>query len=305
MRNVANGGEERLSSWLSGLFRRVLDLAGRHGDPRELLQEMLREPERHGLEGLSAQERVLLCNVLAFAAKRVEHVMVPRADIAAVPVETPLSGVVAAMRESGHSRLLVYRHDLDDVVGMVHVRDVLEYWERPEAFVLERVVREVPAVPPSMRALDLLVRMRESGQHLALVVDEYGGTDGIVTLHDLVSEIVGEIHEEREEDERLVEVPEDGTLLADARIELDELEALLDARLLEGEKREEVDTLGGLLVTLVDRIPVTGETIRHAGFVFEVLDADPRRVKRVRIRRDDRPAAREQVSPDGGEATAG
>lgn len=305
MKDVANGGEERPPSWLSGLLRRVLDLAGRHADAREVLLEMLRAPERHGLAGLSAQERVLLGNVLAFAEKRVDDVMVPRADVAAVPVDTPLSGVVAAMRESGHSRLLVYRRDLDDVVGMVHVRDVLEYWERPADFTLERVVREVPAVPPSMRALDLLVRMRESGQHLALVVDEFGGTDGIVTLHDLVAEIVGEIHEEREEEEEPVEVQPDGTVIADARIELDELEALLDARLLEGEEREEVDTLGGLLVMLLDRIPARGETVPHAGFLFEVLDADPRRVKRVRIRRAEQPASGTHAGEAPGEGGGG
>ena len=160
-------------------------------------------------------------------------------------------------------------------------------------------MREVLFVPPSMRVLDLLLQMRDTGVHMAIVVDEYGGTDGLATIEDLVEEIVGEIQDEHDKilPPRITELP-DGVLEADARVEVEELEARLGLRLLEPERREDVDTLGGLIFTLLDRVPARGEVVRHpAGLEFEVLDADPRRIKRLRIlRASRRPPSRKRTA---------
>ncbi len=282
-------GERAQPSWFQSVLRRLRELAGHGENPREALEELI---EEHGPEGLTPAERDLLLNVLAFGEKRVEDVMVPRADIRAIEVGADLEAVVRAMRESGHSRLLVYRGHLDEVIGVVHVRDLLDWWGDGRPFALAEVVRPVHVVPPSMRALELLLRMRESRQHVAVVVDEFGGTDGLVTLHDLVSEIVGEIHDEDRAapEPELVEHP-DGTLEVDARYELEALEARLGLRLLDAEQGEDVHTVGGLVMLLAERIPRRGEVLRHpAGLEIEVVDADPRRVRRVRIRRTVRPA---------------
>ncbi len=285
MKVAADGSPSRSQpSWFQSVLRRLRELAGHEENPREALEEAI---EEHGPEGLTPAERDLLLNVLAFGEKRVEDVMVPRADICAVELKSGLEEVVRAMRQSGHSRLLVYREQLDEVVGVVHVRDLLDWWGDGRPFTLETVVRPVHVVPPSMRALDLLLRMRESRQHVAVVVDEFGGTDGLVTLHDLVSEIVGEIRDENRADREpeLVEHP-DGSLEVDARFELEALEERLGVRLLDEEAREDVDTVGGLVMLLAERIPPRGEVLRHpAGFEIEVVEADPRRVRRVRIRR--------------------
>ncbi len=170
---------------------------------------------------------------------------------------------------------------------MVHIKDLLPYWGDGVDFALERIMREVLFVPPSMRVLDLLLQMRDTGVHMAIVVDEYGGTDGLATIEDLVEEIVGEIQDEHDKilPARIIELP-DGALEADGRVEVEELEARLGLRLLEPERREDVDTLAGLIFTLLDRVPARGEVVRHpAGLEFEVLDADPRRIKRLRILR--------------------
>ena len=276
-------------SMLEGLLRRLRDLASgesHNGGLRETLEDLLEEPDTDtGPEQFTAEERELLLNALSFGELRVEDVMVPRADIRAIAIESGLPDIVSAMRTAGHSRLLVYRATLDDVVGLVHIKDLLPFWGDGEHFDLAQVMRPVPVVPPSMRVLDLLLELRRSQTHMVAVVDEFGGTDGLVTVEDLVVELLGEIHDEHtaEEPAQLVR-RSDGGFEADARLELDELEKTLDCQLLAEDERDEVDTLGGLIVTMADRIPETGEEVRHpAGFVFHILDADPRRIKRVWI----------------------
>ncbi len=279
--------EHPRASWIELLLRRIRELAGRGEDVRESLEEMIEEADRHGLGGLSQEERALLLNVLAFGELKVDDVMVPRVDIAAVPLEAGLARVVETMRRSGHTRLLVYRDDLDRIEGFVHVRDLLAYWGDGAPFELSRLLRPVLVVPPAMPALDLLLEMRRTHQHVAVVVDEFGGTDGLVTLSDLVREIVGEMPDESEQAEQptLVEL-EDGSLEADARLDVETLEQRLGTRLLEDEEREEVDTLGGLVAALSDRIPQVGDRIQHpAGVLFEIVEAEPRRIRKVRIRR--------------------
>jgi CBS domain containing-hemolysin-like protein len=179
----------------------------------------------------------------------------------------------------------VYRETLDDVIGMVHIKDLLAVVADQRPFDLVSIVREVQIVAPSMPVLDLLLHMRQAHQHMALVVDEFGGIDGLVTIEDLVEEIVGEIEDEHDDavQPRIMERP-DGTLIADARLPLEDFEARVGP-VLDDEDREEVDTLGGLVFSLAGRIPRRGETLVHpSGIEFEVVDADPRRIKRLRVR---------------------
>jgi CBS domain containing-hemolysin-like protein len=288
---------------MESLLRRVRDLAwrGEHEESglRDALEELIAEAEEEGATALSEQERELVRNALSFGELRVDDVMIPRADIKGVEVGSALHDVVKAMQGANHSRLLVYRENLDDVLGIVHIKDLLPYWGDGATFSLEEVMRPVLVVPPSMRVLDLLLEMRATRNRMAVVIDEFGGTDGLVSIEDLVEEIVGELEDEHERavQPQLVENP-DGTIDADGRIDLEELEEKLGFELLSEEERDEADTLGGLLFTLVDRVPARGEVVRHpGGLEFEVLDADPRRIKRVRIRRRPEPA-REAGPPD-------
>lgn len=282
-------------SLLDGIIRRLRELTGvadEEGGLRATLEELIQDRSGAG-ERLSESERRLLLNALAFGELEVADVMVPRADIKAVEVGTDLRGVIDAIVQARHSRLPVYRHNLDDVIGVVHVKDLLPFWGDGAAFDLASVVRRILVVPPSMRVVDLLREMRDSGVHMAVVVDEFGGTDGLVTIEDVVQEIVGEIQDEdRGEEPADLVRREDGSLDVDGRIDLEELEAALGVRLLDEESEDDADTLGGLLFMMLDRVPARGERVRHpAGFEFEVIDADPQRIKRVRVR-DLREAAR-------------
>jgi CBS domain containing-hemolysin-like protein len=283
---------EHPNSLLHGLVSRLRTLARRrNGDGhslREALEDLIEEHEEEGAEDraeFTEEERELLLNALSFGELQVWDVMVPRSDVKAIGIGAGLAEVLGTMRDAMHTRLPVYRENLDEVVGMVHIKDLLPYWGDGADFALERIVREVLFVPPSMRVLDLLLQMRDTGVHMAIVVDEYGGTDGLATIEDLVEEIVGEIQDEHDKilPPRITELP-DGVLEADARVEVEDLEQRLGLQLLEPERREDVDTLGGLLFTLLDRVPARGEVVRHpVGLEFEVLDADPRRIKRLRI----------------------
>jgi CBS domain containing-hemolysin-like protein len=277
-------------SLMESLIRRVRDLAWRGesepGGLRDALQELIAEAEDEGGSTVSEPGVELIRNALSFGELRVDDVMIPRADIKGVAVGSTLLEVVRTMQAASHTRLLVYRENLDDVLGIVHVKDLLPFWGDGESFALEQVMRPVLVVPPSMRVLDLLLEMRATRNRMAVVVDEFGGTDGLVTIEDLVEQIVGELEDEHD----LVNQPQltvnaDGTIDADGRVDLEEVEEKLGLRLLEEEDRDEADTLGGLIFTLVDRVPARGELITHpSGVRFEVLEADPRRIKRVRVR---------------------
>jgi len=252
---------------------------------RETIDEMIEEPSTEGPHPLSAQERVLIGNILKVYGRTAADVMVPGVDIDALDVETPISEVVRCMVEQGHSRIPVYRETLDDVIGFVHVRDVLRSVAEGRQTKLLPILRKVLFVAPSVPILDLLVQMRQARTHIAMVVDEFGGIDGLVTIEDLIEEIVGEIEDEHDEAEqpRLIERP-DGTLIADARTPIGMLEERQRTRLRPSGDQEEVDTLGGLVSSLAGRVPKRGEVITHpSGIEFEVLDADPRRIKRLRV----------------------
>ncbi len=260
-----------------------------------LLEELIEERLDAGPPS-NPQERLMLANILHLEDARVEDVMVPRVDIIAIEISTGLEDVLAICREAGHSRYPVYRESLDDVLGMVHIKDLLRFWGTTERFTLASVMRKALFVPPSMPILDLLMQMRTTRHHMALVVDEYGGIDGLATIEDLVEEIVGEIEDEHdvEEGPNLIERP-DGTLEANARMPIEELEERLGRELRTEIEEEDIDTLAGLVFALVGRVPQRGERILHpSGVEFEVLDADPRRLRRLKVRVPPR--------PDGGEA---
>lgn len=278
-----------------GWLRTLFGLNG-NGDNslRESLEEVIGEHEDMH-RGLTAEERHMLVNILNFGELRVEDVMVPRADVVGVEENAPLEDVLRLYRESSHSRMPIYRETLDDPIGMVHLKDVLAWFAPPESeganaverppFSLRSIRRNVLFVPPSMPALDLLVKMQATRIHLALVIDEYGGTDGLVSIEDLVEEIVGEIEDEHDIDNGPALVRrEDGSIDADARCPIEDLEEMIGLRLVEEEHEDDVDTLAGLVFSLLGRVPLRGELVRHpAGLEFEVKDADPRRIKRMRI----------------------
>lgn len=288
-RKPRNGGAnsntslgQLLLSWLGGGHR----TRGNGGDLRDSFEEWIEEREGD-TQPIDPQERALVLNILALGDREVEDVMVPRADIVAAQAEAGFDDLIALMGKAGHSRLPVYRESLDDVLGVVHIKDLVQYFGDGGSFKLQDLLREVVFVPPSMRVLDLLNRMRATRKHMAIVVDEYGGTDGLVTIENLVEEIVGDIEDEHDEETapQLVDLG-DGTFEADARTPIEDLEDALGFTL--ADEDEDVDTLGGLVFTLTGRVPSVGEVVEHpAGFSFEVLDADPRRVKRLRIRAAD------------------
>jgi len=289
----ANG--KRRSGNGHGLWQRLRTLFGaRNGESalRDTIEEIIGEieehaPEKDGAAQIGSHERVLLGNIVKLRHLTAYDVMVPRADIVSVDITASLDEVVQAMSKGGHARLPVYRDNLDDVVGIVHIKDVLRYAKGHETFDINRILRTVLVVVPSMRALDLLLEMRQSRVHMALVVDEYGGVDGLITIEDLIEEIVGEIEDEHDvaEGPRLQPRP-DGSIVADARAEIEEFEDMVGPVLSDEERAEDIDTLGGLVFYLADRIPARGELIVHpsSGISFEVMEADPRRIKRLRVR---------------------
>ena len=291
--------------------------------------------------GFSAVERTMLRNILGLHERRIADVMVHRADIVAVKRDIPLGELMSLFESAAHSRLVVYNETLDDPEGIVHIRDLLAFMTAsarvPEPGKTRRkkpfpagldlrsvdlsmpladanIIRKLLFVPPSMRAIDLLAQMQASRIHLALVVDEYGGTDGLVSIEDIVEQIVGEIDDEHDSDEppSIVRQP-DNSFIADARASLDDVRSVIGEDFVTGEAGEEVATLGGYLVTHVGRLPVRGEVISGPGnFEIEVLDADPRRVKRLRITtrkeraavRTQREIRRREATPEAGQPQA-
>lgn len=273
--------EHSLRESIAGLVQEAAQAAQAPGEPPEL--------DRH--------ERALIANVLRLRETTADDVMVPRADIVAIRQDSTLSEAIELIRNDGHSRLPVYREQLDDVVGMVHVKDVFAYVGRPEAFALQNILRKPLMVAPQMPVLDLLLQMRQQRVHLALVVDEYGGIDGLVTIEDLVETITGDIADEHDELEApmITERP-DGTMDLNARLSVDAFEQRVGAILTGDERDADIDTVGGLVFTLAGRVPAKGEVISHpSGIEFRILDADPRRIRRLRARRTE-PATQERAS---------
>ena len=274
---------------LGGLFRGWLSasLKGRSdNDWRDAIEDLI-DTSSDLDTAIPAAERDLIGNILRLRELTVYDVMIPRADIVAVDVSSTMEELLYALAKHPHSRLPIYRDSLDEVVGIIHIKDVLAQMAESGSFKLKEIVRDVLIVAPSMTVLELLFEMRESRQHLALVVDEFGGIDGLVTIEDLVEEIVGDIADEHDTNQS----PEmrhlgGGSWAIDARVPLELLEETFGS-LVDPEEEEDIDTVGGLVFSLAGRIPGRGELIRHeAGLEFEIVDADPRRIRRLVVRQD-------------------
>jgi CBS domain containing-hemolysin-like protein len=296
------------------LIARLKGLFSPERDPslRESLEGVI---AGHGVQnpvdGLRPEARLMMLNLIKFADLRVDDVMVPRADIVAIEASQSIRELLERFIDANHSRMPVYRESLDDLSGMIHIKDLVRWLAekgnkaRRKKSIKETAIsalslnatdlstevgtagiaREVLFVPPSMPAADLLIKMQSTHIHMAIVVDEYGGTDGLVSIEDLVEQIVGDISDEHDSDEELIVNNGDGSFTANARAGLEELEQLLNVDFLPEERDEETDTLGGLIFSMFGRVPVRGELLRHvSGVEFEILEADPRRVKRVKIR---------------------
>jgi magnesium and cobalt transporter len=283
---------DRPSTWFANAMATLRSLLRGRTDVaklRESLEGIIEDSEGTDHQ-LAREERSMLLNLLNFGDLKVRDVMVPRADIVAVEVDTPLSELVRIFRDAQHSRLPVYRDALDNPIGMVHIKELIglavpdDGTRRPTS--ISDVRRDVLFVPPSMPVVDLLVKMQATRIHLALVIDEYGGTDGLVSIEDLVEQIVGDIEDEHDTDESAMLIArKDGGFEASARTPREEVEKAVGFPLVDEEQAEEIDTLAGLVFSLVGRVPQRGEILIHpAGVEFEVLDADPRRLKRLRIR---------------------
>jgi magnesium and cobalt transporter len=253
---------------------------------REAIEELIEESESESEDIGPTSESSLLLNILKLGDRTAYDVMVPRVDIKAAEDDIGISELLAMMREHGHSRLPIYHDNLDEIIGIVHIKDLLPFVVDGAPFHLKKIMREAMFIAPSIRVLDLLLQMRLSRAHMALVVDEFGGIDGLVTIEDLIEQIIGEIEDEHDKVRGPMLIRRsDGTIFADARAPIEDFEELVGPILTEEEREADIDTLGGLVMSLTDRVPSRGELVSHpSGFAFEVLDADPRRLKRLRVR---------------------
>jgi hemolysin (HlyC) family protein len=303
---VRDSGE----GWLARALRAIF--GWKPSTIRADLKDVLETPA--GETGFSPTERRMLSNILGLRERRIVDVMVPRADIIGVQRDIALGELMRVFESAGHSRLVVYEDTLDDALGMVHIRDLVAFMtmraaasaqantkrKKPFPAGLDlkaidlsmplsgtKIIREILYAPPSMPVLDLLARMQTTRIHLALVIDEYGGADGVVSIEDIVEQIVGEISDEHDEDTLPGVVRQsDGSFLADARANLEDVTSIVGAEFDVGEVAQEVDTLAGYVATRIGRVPVRGELVPGPGpFELEILDADPRRVKKVKIYR--------------------
>ena len=256
-------------------------------DLREAIEEYIVKPQGFNTDSVSTHERVLLSNILKLRDITVVDEMIPRADIVAIDVDIKQDDLLALLADLQFSRLPVYKETLDDVLGTVHVKDIVAGLSKGEKINLKEMITEIPIVSPSMPILDLVLKMRHSRRHMALVVDEYGGIDGLITIGDVIESIIGEIEDEHDtqDDPQMLEALDGSSVVADARVWLEEFERRY-GHILDEEEREESDTLGGLVFYLAGRVPARGEVLTHSnGMMFEILDADPRRINRLKITR--------------------
>jgi len=288
-----------------GWWRQLRSLIGRNHEPtlRESLEEAIDEaedagPNQGGIgDDLGPDERAMVRNMLHLGEQRAGDVAVPRADMVMFDIDEGFAALVARFRDAGHSRMPVWRGDRDEIIGMVHVKDV--YARIADTFSdavssaplhdlpIEPLLRPVLFVPASMRLVGLLTQMRSARTHMAIIIDEHGGVDGLATIEDLMEEIVGEIEDEHDEEETALITPTgEHSWEADARLSIEDLEAILGQPLADAETLDEVDTLGGLVFMLAGRVPALGECVNHpAGWTFTVIDSDSRMVKRLAIGR--------------------
>lgn len=267
-------------SWLRSLLGRKSD-----DNLRQAIEDYIEETTDSDGTSLASHEKTLISNVLKLRDLSADDVMIPRADIISFDLNQPPEEFLTLVSNNPLSRIPVYKTAPDDIIGTVHIKDVLRELAAGHTLDLESLSREAPIVSPSLPILDLLLQMRQSRKHMVLVIDEFGGIDGLVTIGDLIETIVGEFYDEHDLDQSpQFKVKSDGTIIADARMDIEEFEDKI-CHVLEEEERNDIDTLGGLVFTISGRIPARGEILKHApsGLVFEIIDADPRRIKKMRI----------------------
>ncbi|MDR2766531.1 MAG: hemolysin family protein, partial [Holosporaceae bacterium] len=278
----------KLPHYLSKFFRKEPEMP-----LLDQLEDLIESNPVGGEDGSASNdtnELALVANVLGLKELTAKDIMIPRSDIVAAKIDSSLNEFIEIFSRNSFSQIPIYRNTLDDVVGIVRVRDFLPYTNNPESFDIKSMLKEASYVVPSMQLLELLVEMRASTNHMVLVVDEFGGVDGLVTLHDVISEIVGEIQQSHGIFPQII-AKQDGSFIADAKMLVSECEDLLKVELLKPLMNEdcgepEVETLGGLAMLLAGRLPTRGETLIHpSGVELEIIGADPRRVKRIAIRR--------------------
>lgn len=268
--------------WFKKLYK-FFPIHSRHS-LEESVVELIEEHETEGGQ-IHPEEKAMITKVLGFRNLLIEDVMIPRSDIVAVPIDSTLESLKLHFLDKQHTRMPVYEETLDSIKGFIHLKDVLPYLLGEDLQDIASVIRQILVVPPSMPVLDLLVKMRSSQVHMAVVVDEYGGTDGLVTIEDLVEEIVGEIQDEHDE----IVVPDwsikdDGTIQVNARMEVLALEEILLMPLASEEELEHFHTIGGLIYSLAGKIPQKGEWVSHpSGLQFEIIEAEPRRIHTILV----------------------
>ena len=269
---------------MAALLGKLFPALARRSSRREELAELLQESVGDKAS-FDSHEGALLKNFLSLRDLTAVDVMIPRADIYAVSLNDSFDDIIQQMSAANHSRVPVYSDTLDDVVGIIHIKDLFAHLPVGNTPSIHQLLRPALFISPAIRLLDLLHEMRLRRRHLALVVDEFGGVDGLITIEDLVEQIVGEIEDEHDKTTTpRFEVKDDGTAIADSRLEVEDLEVVV-GELLDDDERDEVDTVGGLVFALAGRVPSRGEVVRHrAGIQFEILDGDPRRITLLKIR---------------------
>ncbi|MDF3022951.1 MAG: putative hemolysin containing domain [Alphaproteobacteria bacterium] len=278
--------ERGLFGWVKNLLP-AKDTAHDNDSLRDAIEELIEEQTDTPQSAVAAHERRLISNILELRDLPVLDMMVPRADIVAISIDASRDELYALLAQKPHSRIPVYKGDLDNILGAVNIKDIVAHLANNTPFEIKEIMRDVLVVSPAMRVLDLLLQMRQSKVHMAFIVDEFGGIDGLITINDLVESIVGELDDEYEFDltPQLIERP-DGSAIVDGRYAITDFEKQYGETFAENEEHEEVDTMGGLVTFIAGHVPTRGEVIRHqpSGVEFEVIDADPRRVTRIRLR---------------------
>ena len=249
--------------------------------------ETVLDNDLKGTEGISKHERLMLLNILKIDGIRSSDIMIPRADIGAVELNDSFEKVLEVFIKEAHSRVPIYEKNLDNIIGMIHIKDLVNYQnqKKTETNFLQNLKREILEIPPSMPVLDLLLKMQLTRLHMGIVIDEYGCTDGLVTIEDVIEEITGEIEDEHDEKNLPMLIKSSlNTFEASARIEIDELQKVTNVEFLNSYDNDDVDTLGGLISSITGRVPQRGEIIKHtSGTTFEIKDADPMKIKSVKV----------------------
>ena len=249
--------------------------------------ETVLDGDLKGTEGISKHERLMLLNILKIDGIRSSDIMIPRADIGAVELNDSFEKVLEVFIKEAHSRVPIYEKNLDNIIGMIHIKDLVNYQnqKKTETNFLQNLKREILEIPPSMPVLDLLLKMQLTRLHMGIVIDEYGCTDGLVTIEDVIEEITGEIEDEHDEKNLPMLIKSSlNTFEASARIEIDELQKVTNVEFLNSYDNDDVDTLGGLIFSITGRVPQRGEIIKHtSGTTFEIKDADPMKIKSVKV----------------------